>query len=734
MSLDAAQHTRGESVFIDDLPEPARCTFGALFVSPTAHGKLLSVDVSAAANAAGVVRVFQAEDVPAENQIGAIIPDEPLFAEGELHHVGQPIALIVAETPEQARAARDLVRIEFEELEAVTCPREAARRGQFIVPSRTVGNATDKQLSDAFAACESVVDGTASMRGQEHLYLENQASLAIPIEGGRLRIYAGTQGPTAVQRVAARVLGLPMSAIEVEVRRLGGAFGGKEDQATAWATFAAMAALLLDRPVKVALQREEDMVSTGKRHPYDADWRIGLDAEGKIMAYEATFFQNAGASADLSPAILERSLFHATNSYFVPAARITAHSCRTNLTPFTAFRGFGGPQGMFVIEAALARAAEVTGRNHEDLQALNLLSENDVFHYGMMTKDCHARRSFAEAATKFDLAGARESVDAFNAANTRYKRGLSAMPICFGISFTNKMMNQAGALVHIYTDGSVHVATGAVEMGQGVTTKLRAIACQALDCELERITIAATSTTTVANTSPTAASSGADLNGMAVQIACEQLRERLNKLTIKLGKNLDWNELIASAHMERVHLSCGAHYATPKIDYNKELESGTPFAYHVFGCAFTEATVDCLRGTYVVDSVKIVHDAGRSMAPLIDLGQVEGALAQGIGWLTLEDLSYSKEGVLLSHALATYKAPDVRSTPRDVQVVFLEDADNPSAILGSKGIGEPPLMYGIGSYFAIRSAARQFRSDAGDGDLLDAPLTPERLLLYLHGK
>ena len=271
MSLDAAQHTRGESVFTDDLPEPARCTFGALFVSPTAHGKLLSVDVSAAANAAGVVRVFQAEDVPAENQIGAIIPDEPLFAEGELHHVGQPIALIIAETPEQARAARDLVRIEFEELEAVTCPREAARRGQFIVPSRTVGNATDKQLSDAFAACESVVDGTASMRGQEHLYLENQASLAIPIEGGRLRIYAGTQGPTAVQRVAARVLGLPMSAIEVEVRRLGGAFGGKEDQATAWATFAAMAALLLDRPVKVALQREEDMVSTGKRHPYDAD-------------------------------------------------------------------------------------------------------------------------------------------------------------------------------------------------------------------------------------------------------------------------------------------------------------------------------------------------------------------------------------------------------------------------------------------------------------------------------
>ncbi len=733
MSLDAAQHTKGESLFIDDLPEPAGCAFGALFTSPVAHGHVLSLDLSKACRAPGVLGVFTAKDVPAENQIGAIVPDEPLFAEADLHHVGQPIALIVAESPELARAARDLVQIEIETRAPVTCPREAARLGHFIVPSRTVANASGQELKTAFESCAVVVEGTASMRGQEHLYLENQASLAMPLEGGRLRIYAGTQGPTAVQRIAARVLGLPMSAIEVEVRRLGGAFGGKEDQATPWATFAALGALLLGRPVKVALQRDEDMVSTGKRHPYDADWRIGLDADGKILAYEATLFQNAGASADLSPAILERSLFHATNSYYVPAARVTAHSCRTNLTPFTAFRGFGGPQGMFVIEAALARAAEVTGRNREDLQALNLLSEGDLFPYGMETKGCHARRSFDEAKAKYDLAGARRAVDEFNAKSARFKRGVSFMPICFGISFTNKMMNQAGALVHIYTDGSVHVATGAVEMGQGVTAKLRTIAARTLGCEIERITIATTSTTTVANTSPTAASSGADLNGMAVKIACEQLRERLTKLLSSRELPLSWEDLIATAHFERIHLSCGAHYATPKINYDKLLETGSPFAYHVFGCALTEATVDCLRGTYVIDSVKIVHDAGRSLAPLIDRGQVEGALAQGIGWLTLEDLAYSEDGHLLSNALATYKAPDVHSTPKDIQVAFLEDAENPEAVMGSKGIGEPPLMYGIGSYFAIRAAARAFRGHSDTCDLLDAPLTPERLLLYLHG-
>jgi xanthine dehydrogenase large subunit len=729
MSLDAAQHTRGESVFIDDLPEPRGTLFGALLTSPIAHGTMLALDTRAAANAPGVRRIFTAKDVPGQNQIGAIVPDEPLFAEDGLHHVGQPIALVVATSPEAARAARALIELDCEALEPVVGPREAAARGQLLVPSRTLHH-HDDDLEAVFAACSTVVSGASSTGGQEHLYLETQAALALPLEGGRLRIHAGTQGPTAVQRICARVLGLPMSAIEVEVRRLGGGFGGKEDQATPWATFAGLAARALGCPVKVVLTREEDMVFTGKRHPYEADWRLGLDADGKIQAFEATLFQNGGASADLSPAILERSLFHATNSYRVPHARITAHSCRTNLPPFTAFRGFGGPQGMFVIESALAHAAERIGIEREELQARNLLKDGDTFPYGQLATECHAERSFHELAETFDLAGRRAGVRAFNKTSARHKRGLAVMPITFGISFTNKMMNQAGALVHIYSDGSVHVATGAVEMGQGVTMKLRHIAALTLGCEPERVTVAATSTTTVANTSPTAASSGADLNGMAVRLACESLRARLDGVLVE-QPDLDWGALIETAFMARVWLSAGAHYATPRIDYDKEAETGSPFAYHVFGAALCEATVDCLTGTYTLDVVKIVHDAGKSLAPLVDQGQVEGALAQGIGWLTLEELAFAPDGRLLSNALATYKAPDIHSMPRDVEVRFLEDAANPHAVLGSKGIGEPPLMYGMAAYFAIREAALAFRPEAGE--LLDAPLTPERLLLFLHG-
>jgi len=731
MSLDAGQHTRGESVFTDDLPEPHGTLHGALFTSPIAHGKLLSVDTEAALRAPGVVRIFTAADVPGQNQIGAIVPDEPLFAESGLHHIGQPIALVVATTPEAARAARDQIQLEYESLKPIIAPREAARAGHFLVPSRTITTGT-ADLDSVFATCHTVVSGSSSTAGQEHLYLETQAALAMPIEGGRLRIYSGTQGPTAVQRVCARVLGLPMSAIEVEVRRLGGAFGGKEDQATPWATFAALAALPLGVPVKVVLQREEDMIFTGKRHPYEADWRLGLDKAGKIVAFEAELFQNGGASADLSPAILERSLFHATNSYNVPNAKITAHSCRTNLPPFTAFRGFGGPQGMFVIESALCAAAEQLGVDRETLQAQNLLREGDSFPYGQVATNCHAQRSFHELAERFDLAARRSAVDQHNATNTRHKRGLALMPVTFGISFTNKMMNQAGALVHIYSDGSVHVATGAVEMGQGVTTKLRNIAALTLACEPDRVTIAATSTTTVANTSPTAASSGADLNGMAVRLACEQLRARLDK-QLEQQPDSSWNQLIEAAFTARVWLSAAAHFSTPHINYDKDTESGSPFAYHVFGAALCEATIDCLRGTYTIDCVKIVHDAGKSLAPLVDQGQVEGALAQGLGWLTLEELAFAPDGRLLSNALATYKAPDIQSMPRDVEVHFLEDAENPHAVLGSKGIGEPPLMYGLAAYFAIRDASRAFRP-AGTNvpALLDAPLTPERLLLYLH--
>jgi xanthine dehydrogenase large subunit len=723
---DDRLHVRGESRYVDDLAEPADLLFGALFYSPIAHGRMLSLDIEAAQKSPGVRGVFTAKDVPGENQIGAIVKDEPLFAESEVHHIGMPIAFIVAETLGQARAAAALCRAEFEELAGVFDPRQAQAAGSLIVPTRTleIGD-----VDTAWAACIKVVSGRVDSAGQEHLYLETQAALCLPLEGGRVRIHAGTQGPTAVQRVASGVLGLPMSAIEVETQRLGGGFGGKEDQATPWAVMAALAALKLGRAVKYSLDRSEDMVVTGKRHPYSSDYKLGLDADGKLLALEVTFFQNAGSAADLSPAILERSLFHATGAYYVPNARITGHSCRTNLTPFTAFRGFGAPQGIFVMESAMTHLSAESGVPMVDLQERNLLRDDQVLPFGMVVKDAHAKRSFSETKARYDYDGAVERAREFNAEHKLKKRGVSMMPICFGISFTNKILNQAGALVHIYTDGSVHVATGAVEMGQGVTEKIRVIAAHTLGVGRELVTVGATSTTTVANTSPTAASSGADLNGRATELACLELRARLAAVVV--GENASWEELISEAYVTRTNLTGQAHYATPNLSYDKESEHGKPFAYHVFGAALTEVEVDCLRGTYNILSVKIVHDAGKSLAPDIDRGQVEGGLMQGIGWLTVEELCYSDQGRLLSKDLATYKVPDAHFSPDEIVTHFLEDCDNPAAVLHSKGIGEPPLLYGIGTYFAIQSAAEDFRP--GKNWAFDAPISPERLLMFLRG-
>lgn len=727
MRADDRLHVRGESRYVDDLPEPAGLLHGALFHSPIACGRFTNLQLEAARQAPGVRGVFCAADVPGDNEIGAIVEDEPLFADEHLHHIGQPIAFVVAERLEQARAAVNLIQADFEEETPLLDPREAQARGSLLVPSRTLEVG---QVEAAFERCSTVVEGRVDSAGQEHLYLETQASMSEALEGGRLRIHAGTQGPTAVQRVASRVLGLPMSAIEVEVVRLGGAFGGKEDQATPWAVLCALASLKLGAAVKYALDRSEDMVVTGKRHPYSSDYRLGLDAEGKLLAYEVTYFQNGGSAADLSPAILERSLFHSTGGYHVPNARITGHSCKTNLPPFTAFRGFGAPQAIFVMESALHHAAEASGMDVADLQRKNLLQSGDLMPYGSGIERSQASRSFEEVLERYDYEGARRRVEAFNGSQTLRKRGLALMPACFGISFTNKILNQAGALVHIYTDGSVHVATGAVEMGQGVAEKMRVIACHTLGVGPERVSVASTRTTTVANTSPTAASAGADLNGRATELACQELRGRLD--AFRGERELEWDALVEAAYLERINLSAQAHYATPRLAYDKSTEQGRPFAYHVFGTALTEVEVDCLRGTYTVESVRIVHDAGQSLAPEVDRGQVEGGLMQGIGWLTVEELCFNSKGRLLSKDLATYKVPDVYASPRDVETHFLEDCDNPEAVLHSKGIGEPPLLYGIGTYFAIRDAARAFRKDRDW--MFQAPLSPERLMMFLHGE
>ncbi|CAM1357326.1 Xanthine dehydrogenase, molybdenum binding subunit [Tenacibaculum ascidiaceicola] len=748
-NIDSFTHVRGESLFVDDLMLRQDTLFGLVFDSPKAHGKIKSVDYSKAEALDGVVKIFTYKDVLGENQIGGIIPDEPLWAEDEVHFWGQPIAFIVAKSEAIAKKARALITIDIEELPVITTAKEAKEKGSFINAPRSfnLGN-----TQNAFSECEYVFEGETFSNGQEHLYLETQGCYAVPQENGNIKITSSTQGPTAVQKTASKVLGIPMHKIEVDVIRLGGGFGGKEDQATPWAVMAAVAVQHLNRPVKYMLNRHDDLRMTGKRHPYSSFYKIGLTKDLKIKAFEAEFLQNSGAAADLSPAIAERTLFHATNSYFVPNVHTTVYSCKTNLPPNTAFRGFGGPQGMFVIESAIADAADKIGINKREIQEANLLAENDEFSYGQIATEVQAQNSWFSAKEQYQLEKLEQEVADFNSKNDRYKKGISLMPIAFGISFTNTPMNHARALIHIYQDGSVGVSTAAVEMGQSVNTKMLQVAQSVLGISADKVKLETTNTTRVANTSPSAASSTADLNGKAVEMACNSLVERLTKVAadmlsseeknISFKENfvftndhkseLTWEALIAEAMLRRVALSENAHYATPVIHFDKTKEKGHPFAYHVYGTAITTVTVDCVRGNYEIDSVKIVHDFGKSMNMGIDLGQVEGALAQGIGWMTLEEIAYNNDGRLLSNALSTYKVPDIFSAPKTVETIPLKTAGNHMAIKKSKAVGEPPLMYGIGTYFAIQQAVKTFNPNYKLK--FHAPFTPEKVLMGLYEK
>jgi xanthine dehydrogenase large subunit len=745
-NIDAYTHVRGESVYLDDIPEIAGTLYGAVFDSPIAHGKIRHLDINDALQSEGVIRVFTYKDIPGENQVGGIVPDEPLLAEHEVHFCGMPVAFVVGESTEAVYAAVKKIKIEIDPLPVITDPREAKEKGELIIPPRTfrLGD-----IDKSWKKCAHIFEGRADTNGQEHLYIETQGAYAVPVENDAIRIYSSTQGPTAVQRHAAVVLDLPMNKIEVDVTRLGGGFGGKEDQATIWGCLCALATYHLKKPVKYSLHRMEDMRMTGKRHPYSSDFKIGLDKNLKILAYEATFYQNAGATADLSPAVMERTLFHCTNSYFVPNVKATAYSCRTNLPSNTAFRGFGGPQGMFVIESAIAKAADALGVDASVIQQKNLIETGDGFPYGQEAES-EAPDCWNDAESKFQVNTLRAEIEAFNAANKIYKKGMALMPVCFGISFTKTLMNQGRAQVHVYTDGSIGVSTGAVEMGQGVNTKILQVAAKVFSVPVEKVRINSTNTYRVANTSPSAASATADLNGKATEIACIAILGRMkqvaaNELKAKptdielkdeiilvKGKptELTWKKLVMLTYVNRISLSEHGHYTPPGIHYDLTKEKGHPFAYHVYGTAIVTTTVDCLRGTYQVDSVKVVHDFGQTMNPLIDLGQIEGGIVQGIGWMTMEELVYDKDGRLRSNALSTYKVPDIYSVPAEIRVYALDTMKDNLAVLRSKAVGEPPLMYGIGAFFALRNAIKAFNPAA---DIpFDAPMTPEKVLMNLY--
>lgn len=755
-NIDTLLHVRGESQFVDDIPVPEGLLYAAVLSSTIACGKITKLNLAPAKKIEGICEILTADDIPGDNQIGNMIKDELLLADKEVHFIGQPIALIIGKNAEAAQIGAKAIDIEFEEKPPVFDARKACSQGELIIPPVTFsfGN-----INSAWQKCDVIVKGQVESGGQEHLYLETQSAFAYSTEIGGLKVIASTQAPRDVQNAVAKVSGLAMHNVEVDVLRLGGGFGGKETQATTWAALAALAAFKLKKPVKLILSRREDLCMTGKRHPYSSDFKIGLSHDGKILAYEVFFYQNAGAFADVSPAVLGRTLLHVTNSYFIPNVKATGFCCRTNMLPNTAFRGFGTPQAMFVIESAIFKAAEKTGIEPSVIQKKNLLQENEEFPYGMKVENRQARRCWEKAGKIYQTDKIRQNVQDFNNSHLLLKKGFALMPICYGISFAPSIfLCQASALVHIYSDdGSVGVSTGAVEMGQGVNMKIRQVVSRTLSINLSKIKVESTNTTRVANASPTSASYSTDLHGNAAKSACLKILNRLKKFAAKQlntqhspnikirdieiknemlclhGKPTDitWNKLISDAYFNRINISAQGFYSTPNIHFDQSQYKGKPFAYHVFGTAVTEVTVDCLRGTYQIDSVKVVHDFGKSLNPLIDLGQTEGAIVQGLGWMTLEELSYADNGRLTSDKMSTYKVPDIYFAPQEIEVHFLENSENPQGIFNSKAIGEPPLVYGIGVYFAILQGMKAFCPDLQME--FSAPLTPEKVLLSLYG-
>ncbi|MBA3549703.1 MAG: xanthine dehydrogenase molybdopterin binding subunit [Nannocystis sp.] len=773
-------HVSGAARYVDDLPAPGGLLFGLPVGSPVARGRLRAVGCEAALAVPGVHAVLLARDVPGHNRIGAIVHDEPLLAEDELYAVGQLVALIVGESVAVCRAAAKVLVLAVDEAPAILSIADAIAADSYLGSPHVMRRG---DVAAALARAALQLEGELASGGQDHFYLETQAALAIPGEDGALEIHSSTQHPTEVQVATAEILGCDRNRIVVQVPRMGGGFGGKESQATHFAALAALAALRLRRPVKVWLSRELDMQMTGKRHPFWSRWRAGFDAHGRLTAFEVFTYADGGWSVDLSPAILDRALFHLSNAYYIPNLRFEGRAVRTNTASNTAFRGFGGPQGMLVIEDAMTRAAERLGidpaelrrRNYYGAEALQgddtpatpgaievdaplpegeldervlaSLRDRALTPYYQSVEDCRLPRIHRELLAQADYAARRAEIEAFNARSPLVKRGLGFMPVKFGISFTNAVLNQAGALVLIYTDGSVQLNHGGTEMGQGLHSKMLAICAHELGVPERQIRVMTTATDKVPNTSATAASSGSDLNGAAVQLACAELRERLRPLAAELlgvaapeqvgfvdgqvgvagGPSISFAELTRTAWARRISLSAAGYYATPGIVYDREAGRGKPFHYFAYGAALTEVEVSGLTGEHRVLRVDILHDVGRSLLPNIDRGQIEGGYIQGLGWLTCEELVWDPRGHLLTHGPSTYKIPAVGDAPEDFRVTLLSSAPQVNVIHGSKAVGEPPLMLAISVIAALRHAIAGF-GEVGVAPRLAIPCTPEAIL------
>lgn len=743
----ARLHVAGAAAYIDDIREPEGTLHLAPGLSSVAHGRIVTLELSAVRAAPGVVAVLTAADVPGKNDTSPAAGDDPLFAESEVVFAGQALFAVIARTREEARRATRLAKVEIEPLPAILTIEDALSAGSKVLPDYAFG------CDDATAALAGAplrLSGQLRIGGQEHFYLEGQAALAIPGEAGEMFIHSSTQDPTEVQHVIARVLALPDAFVTVETRRMGGAFGGKESQAAQTAAMAALAARVTMRPCKLRLDRDDDFLLTGKRHDFRADWSAGFDKWGRIEAYDVTLHARCGCSVDLSPGVVDRAMFHAANAYHIPTARIASTRLRTHTVSNTAFRGFGGPQGMLAIERTMDAIAQATGRDPLDVRKANLYRPGcDITPYGMKVADCDVLETLIERLERTsDYRQRRATIEAHNARKPLLRRGIALTPVQFGISFTLIHMNQAGALVHVYQDGSVHLNHGGSEMGQGLFTKVAQVVAEELGIPLEWVRITATNTAKVPNASPTAASAGSDLNGMAAQAAARAIKQRMSAFAaaefdcdpnaisfrdgvVKIGNRfLSFPELAKKCRQGRVQLSHAGFYKTPEIHWDRAAKTGRPFLYFAFGAACSEVAIDTLTGEMKVLRVDILHDVGKSLNPALDIGQIEGAFAQGMGWLTTEELVFDDQGRLRTHAPSTYKIPVASDMPEDFRVELLQTPNREATIYRSKAVGEPPLMLAISVYSAILDALHGLAP--GRQAPLDAPATPERILMAVR--
>jgi len=751
---NAIKHVTGESVYVNDIQVNDHL-FGKIVFSHLPHAVIKSYDLSKARSLQGVHAILCSKNITGKNQMGPVTKDEVCLAVEKVNFVGQAIFLIAAESEEVAEKAEKLIEIKFEELESITDLKTAIQKNNLLFEPQKIETGN---VENALKNSVHNLTGSFFTGAQEHWYLETQSSLAIPGEGNEMKIFSSTQHPSETQSIVAGVLGINKNEVEVEVRRLGGAFGGKETQGNHYAAWAALLAKATNRPVKIHLSRNDDQLTTGKRHPFLSNYSVGFDDAGIINTLDVEMNCDGGSSNDLTNAILARALFHIDNSYFIPNLRVIGKAYKTNLPSNTAFRGFGGPQGMAVIENIIDRIARYLKIDATEIRYRNFyqINKNNITHYGQKIENNRLFKIYDELIKSSNYFERRKEVSEFNSINEFHKKGIALSPVKFGISFTTAFLNQAGALVHIYKDGTVQVNHGGIEMGQGLNTKILGIAAVELGINPDEIIVTSTNTSKVPNTSATAASSGSDLNGMAVKNAIEKLKKRLIEIAYKIisenniikkediifhedyvfDKNfpeakISFKKLINSAYLNQISLSATGFYRTPGIHFDKKKAKGKPFYYYAFGMSVSEVQVDTLTGAHKILRTDILHDAGNPLNEEIDIGQIEGGFVQGVGWCTTEEMKWDKKGKLLTFSPDTYKIPLITDIPQDFRVKLLKDAPNVNVIKKSKAVGEPPFMHCFSVWLAIKDAI----SSVGNHQIepeLSIPATNEKIVLAIE--